>query len=156
MKSAEIADEMIAALESGKHRFLRCNFANGDMVGHTGSLRAATMAVEAVDLALSRVLPVVKKLGGVAIITADHGNADEMYEIDKKTKAPKTNKDGSVKAKTSHTLNKVPCWLADYATGGKLGLGDGTYGLSNIAATVAELLGFEPHEKWDESMLVVK
>ena len=156
MKSAEIADEMIAALESGKYRFLRCNFANGDMVGHTGSLRAATMAVEAVDLALARVLPVVKKMGGVAIITADHGNADEMYEIDKKTKAPKTNKDGSVKAKTSHTLNKVPCWLADYATGGRLGLGEGNYGLSNVAATVAELLGFEPLGKWDESMLVVK
>jgi 2,3-bisphosphoglycerate-independent phosphoglycerate mutase len=156
MKSAEIADAMIAALQSGKYNFLRCNFANGDMVGHTGNFRAATMAVEAVDLALARVLPVIEKLGGVCLITADHGNADEMYEVDKKSKQPQQNKDGSYKAKTAHTLNQVPCWLVDYATGGKLVLGTGSYGLSNMAATLTELMGYEPHAKWDESMLVVK
>lgn len=156
MKSAEIADAMIEALESGKYRFLRCNFANGDMVGHTGSFRAATMAVEAVDLALSRLLPVVQKQGGVLLITADHGNADEMFEVDKKSKQPKQNSDGSYKAKTAHTLNQVPCWLVDYATEGKLKLGTVEYGLSNIASTVVELLGYAPHTAWDESMLVVK
>ena len=76
MKSAEIADAMIEALQSGKYKTLRCNFANGDMVGHTGNFRAATMAVEAVDLALARLLPVIDALGGIALITADHGNAD--------------------------------------------------------------------------------
>jgi 2,3-bisphosphoglycerate-independent phosphoglycerate mutase len=154
MKSAEIADAMIEALMSEKYNFLRCNFANGDMVGHTGSFRAATMAVEAVDLALARILPVVDALGGIALITADHGNADEMYEIDKKTKAPAKNADGSFKAKTAHTLNPVPLILYDNVSNGKLSLKNvQNAGLSNIAATIANLLGFEKHESWDESLL---
>lgn len=157
MKSAEIADAMIEALKSGQYKTLRCNFANGDMVGHTGNFRAATMAVEAVDLALARILPVIDALGGVALITADHGNADEMYELDKKTKQPAQNKDGSFKAKTAHTLNPVPFILYDNVTGGKLGLKVvAGAGLSNIAATTANLLGFEKHAKWDESLLEVK
>ncbi len=157
MKSAEIADALIEALKSGKFQTLRVNFANGDMVGHTGSFRAATMAVEAVDLALARVLPVIDAMGGVALITADHGNADEMYEIDKKTKAPAQNKDGSFKAKTAHTLNPVPLILYDNVSGGKLSLKQTEKaGLSNIAATMANILGYEKHEKWDESLLVVK
>jgi len=156
MKSAEIADAMIEALKSGKYSTLRCNFANGDMVGHTGSFRAATMAVEAVDLAIARILPVLDAMGGVALITADHGNADEMYEIDKKTKEPAKNKDGSFKAKTAHTLNPVPFILYDNVTGGKLKLKNiQNAGLSNIAATTANLLGFEKHESWDESLLVI-
>jgi 2,3-bisphosphoglycerate-independent phosphoglycerate mutase len=154
MKSAEIADAVIEALKSGKYNAIRCNFANGDMVGHTGSFRAATMAVEAVDLALARILPVVDAMGGVALITADHGNADEMYELDKKTKEPAKNKDGSFKAKTAHTLNPVPFILYDNASGGKLSLKNlPGAGLSNIAATIANLLGFEKHESWDESLL---
>ncbi|MDE2585654.1 MAG: 2,3-bisphosphoglycerate-independent phosphoglycerate mutase [Betaproteobacteria bacterium] len=161
MKSAEIADAMIAALKSGQYKTLRCNFANGDMVGHTGNFRAATLSVEAVDLALERILPVIDAMGGVALITADHGNADEMFELDKKTKQPQLNKDGSFKAKTAHTLNPVPLVLydnvSDGKTGGKLGLKQTeTAGLSNIAATVANLLGFEKHAKWDESLLEVR
>lgn len=157
MKAAEIADAMIEALKSGKYKTLRCNFANGDMVGHTGNFRAATMAIEAVDLSLARILPVIDALGGVALITADHGNADEMYELDKKTKQPAQNKDGSFKAKTAHTLNPVPLILYDNATGGKLGLKQTEKaGLSNIAATTANLLGLEKHAKWDESLLEIK
>ncbi len=157
MKSAEIADALIDALRSGKYQALRCNFANGDMVGHTGNFRAATMAVEAVDLALSRILPVVDAMGGVALVTADHGNADEMYETDKKTKEPARNKDGSFKAKTAHTLNPVPFILYDNVTSGRLGLRQlPNAGLSNIAATIANLLGLEKHAKWDESLLTVK
>ena len=157
MKAAEIADAMIAALKSGKYKTLRCNFANGDMVGHTGNFRAATMAIEAVDLSLARILPVIDAMGGVALITADHGNADEMYELDKKTKQPAQNKDGSFKAKTAHTLNPVPLILYDNATGGKLGLKQSEKaGLSNIAAITANLLGLEKHAKWDESLLVIK
>ena len=157
MKAAEIADAMIAALQSGQYRTLRCNFANGDMVGHTGNFRAATMAIEAVDLALGRLLAAIDAAGGVALVTADHGNADEMVEIDKKTGQPKTNKDGSYKAKTAHTLNPVPLILYDNVSGGKLGLRQTeTAGLSNLAATTANLLGFEKHPAWDESLLVVK
>ena len=157
MKAAEITDAMIAALQSGQYKVLRCNYANGDMVGHTGNFRAATMAVEAVDLALARLLPAIEAAGGVALITADHGNADEMYELDKKTKLPAQNKDGSFKAKTAHTLNPVPLILFDKVSGGKLGLKQTpTAGLSSIAATVANLLGLEKHAKWDEGVLEVK
>ena len=156
MKAAEIADAMIAALQSGKYQLLRCNFANGDMVGHTGNFRAATMAVEAVDLALGRLLRAVDAAGGVALITADHGNADEMYELDKKTKLPAQNADGSFKAKTAHTLNPVPLILYDNVSGGRLNLMQtDNAGLSNIAATVANLLGREKHAAWDESLLQV-
>ena len=156
MKAAEIADAMIAALQSGKYQLLRCNFANGDMVGHTGNFRAATMAVEAVDLALGRLLRAIDAAGGVALITADHGNADEMYELDKKTKQPAQNADGSFKAKTAHTLNPVPLILYDNVSGGRLSLiQTESAGLSNIAATVANLLGREKHAVWDESLLQV-
>ncbi len=156
MKAAEIADAMIAALKSGQYKTLRCNFANGDMVGHTGNFRAATMSIEALDLELARILPVIDAMGGVALITADHGNADEMFEIDKKTKQPALNSDGSFKAKTAHTLNPVPLILYDNTTGGKLSLKQTeTAGLSNIAATVANLLGLEKHASWDESLLEV-
>ncbi len=82
MKAAEITDTLIAELRSGKHRTARVNYANGDMVGHTGHYQAAIIAIETLDLALSRLLPAIDALGGVALITADHGNAEEMYEID--------------------------------------------------------------------------
>jgi 2,3-bisphosphoglycerate-independent phosphoglycerate mutase len=157
MKAAEIADAMIDAIRSGKYRTLRCNFANGDMVGHTGNFEAATIAVEAVDLSLARVLRAIDAAGGVALITADHGNADEMFELDKKTKQPAQNADGSFKAKTAHTLNPVPLILYDNVSGGRLGLRQTpTAGLSNIAATVANLLGLEAHPVWDESLLEVR
>jgi 2,3-bisphosphoglycerate-independent phosphoglycerate mutase len=157
MKAAEIADAMIAAIQLGRYQTLRCNFANGDMVGHTGNFEAATIAIEAVDLSLARVLKAIDAAGGVALITADHGNADEMFELDKKTKQPATNPDGSFKAKTAHTLNPVPLILYDNVSGGKLGLRQtATAGLSNIAATVANLLGLEKHPGWDESLLEIR
>jgi 2,3-bisphosphoglycerate-independent phosphoglycerate mutase len=157
MKSAEIADAMIAALKSGEYKTLRCNFANGDMVGHTGNFRAATLSIEALDLALERLLPAIDAAGGVALITADHGNADEMFELDKKTKQPSLNQDGSYKAKTAHTLNPVPLILYDNVSGGKLGLKQTeSAGLSNIAATVANLIGLEKHDKWDDSLLDIR
>jgi 2,3-bisphosphoglycerate-independent phosphoglycerate mutase len=80
-----------------------------------------------------------------------------MYELDKKTKQPSLNTDGSYKAKTAHTLNPVPLILFDKVSGGKLGLTQtATAGLSNLAATVANLAGLEKHVKWEESLLVVK
>jgi 2,3-bisphosphoglycerate-independent phosphoglycerate mutase len=157
MRAAEITDAMIEAIRSGQYRVLRCNYANGDMVGHSGHFRAATMSIEAVDLALSRLLPAIDAAGGVALITADHGNADEMFELDKKTRQPAQHPDGSFKAKTAHTLNPVPLILYDNVIGGKLGLkADPSAGLSNIAATVANLIGFEKHAAWDASLLDVR
>ena len=154
MKCAEITDRLIEAIESGKYDCIRVNFPNGDMVGHTGSLEATVCSMEALDLQLGRILPVIDKVGGVAVITADHGNADEMAELDKKTGGIKYNKDGTMKAKTSHTLNPVPCIIYDnkYADSYKVKK-DGAYGLSNVAATVVNLLGFKAPEMWDESIV---
>lgn len=152
MKAAEITDAMIEQLKTGKFRCARLNYANGDMVGHTGNLRAATMAIEAVDLELGRLLKVVDAMDGMAIITADHGNADEMFEIDKKTGKPAVDKAGNIKAKTSHTLNPVPCiFYGKQALGLKI-KGSG-FGLSDLAATTANLLGYKPAEGWDPSII---
>ena len=155
MKCAEITDRLIECLESGKYKYLRVNFPNGDMVGHTGNFLATECSMEALDLQLARILAVVDRLHGVALITADHGNADEMYEIDKKTKEPKANKDGSFKAKTSHTLNPVPFIIYDNYTkdGYTVKEDKGTFGLSNVAATTVRLLGYEPPAAWDESII---
>ncbi len=152
MKAAEITDRMIDELRTGKYRFARVNYANGDMVGHTGNFLAARIAVETVDLCLKRLLPVIDELEGMAVITADHGNADEMFELDK-TGKPKKNENGGFKAKTSHTLNKVPLILYDNLNKGAYSLKKGEYGLANIAATAVNLLGFEAPFEWEESMI---
>ena len=152
MKCAEITDRLIEELESGKYRTLRVNFPNGDMVGHTGNFLATECSMEALDLQLARILAVVERLGGAALITADHGNADEMYELDKKG-ALKLSKDGKPKAKTSHTLNRVPCILFDPCGGRTLRADDGSFGLANVAATVVNLLGYEAPAMWEKSLL---
>ena len=155
MKAAEITDELIARLKTGRYRTARVNYANGDMVGHTGNYDAAIIAVETVDLALARLLPVIDKLGGVAMITADHGNADEMFQLDKNGQ-PALNEDGSRKAKTSHTLNPVPFYFYDNQSGGAIQIAGGrSFGLSNVAATTVNLLGYEAPEMWDPGILTL-
>lgn len=136
MKSAEIADEVIKALESDEFDFIRMNFPNGDMVGHTGDLLATIISVEAVDLAIGRILPAIKKAGATFLILADHGNADELVD-----------KNGKVK--TSHSLNPVPFIVYNR----DVELKEGDFGLANVAATVADLLDIEPHESWEESLI---
>ena len=157
MKCAEITDELIECLESGKYASLRVNFPNGDMVGHTGNILATRCSMEALDLQLKRLLEVVDKLKGVALITADHGNADEMYECDKKG-MPKAGKDGSFKAKTSHTLNPVPFIIYDnyYTDKYTVKADNGEFGLSNVAATAVNFLGYEAPDMWDDSVIEVK
>jgi len=156
MKCAEITDAMIEAIRSGKYQYIRCNFPNGDMVGHTGNFLATVVSLEALDLQLARLLTVIDEVKGVAIITADHGNSDEMYETDKKGNL-KTNKDGSYKAKTSHTLNPVPCIIYDnfYSEGYEVVNKEG-YGLANVAATTVNLLGYEAPAMWNESIIKAK
>jgi 2,3-bisphosphoglycerate-independent phosphoglycerate mutase len=141
MKAAEITDRLIDELMTGKYRHARLNYANGDMVGHTGVREAAIVAVEAVDLQLGRLIPVLRELGGAMIVTADHGNADEMYEIDKKSGKPSLKQDGTPRAKTSHTLNPVPCHVfgADEL---EIDPSVKAPGLANLAATLLHLLGF--------------
>ena len=157
MKCAEITDKLIEMLRSGEYKSIRVNFPNGDMVGHTGSLAATICSMEALDLQIGRILPVIDEVKGVAIFCADHGNADEMYEIDKKTGAPKKGENG-FKAKTSHTLNPVPMIIYDnfYADKYTVKADNGQFGLSNVAATTVNLLGYEAPSFWDESVVEVK
>jgi 2,3-bisphosphoglycerate-independent phosphoglycerate mutase len=154
MKAAEITDATIAALKGGGFRQGRINYANGDMVGHTGSLDASVIAVEAVDLSLARIIPVIEKLSGALIVTADHGNCDEMFEVDKKSGELKRDADGRLRSKTSHTLNPVPCYI--YVPGNdSLRLDDAIRrpGLANISATAFQLLGYERPEGYEPSIL---
>ena len=154
MKAAEITDRMIEELGTGKYRFARCNYANGDMVGHTGIYEAALIAVQTLDICLKRLLPAIDALGGMAIVTADHGNCDEMFELDKKTKQPIPVGDG-FKAKTAHTLNPVPCIFYDNTDrkGSYEIVPEQSFGLSNLASTISNLLGLVPSEGWDPSII---
>ena len=154
MKAAEITDVTIEALQRSELRLARINYANGDMVGHTGDLDAAVIAVEAVDLSLGRIIPVIEKLNGAVIVTADHGNCDEMFEVDQRSGDFKRDETGRPRSKTSHTLNAVPCYI--YVPGNEsLRLDDAVAdpGLSNVSATTLELLGFERPEGYEPSLL---
>ena len=130
MKSAEIADACLDNLE--KYQFIRLNFPGGDMVGHFAELEPTMTAMEAIDLSLKRIAEKVDKLGGMMLITADHGNAEELLD-----------QDGN--PKTSHSLNKVPCIFYDNTENRakyySKNLEDA--GLSNVAATLALLLDIE-------------
>ena len=149
MKAAEITDATIEAVESGHYDFIRLNYANGDMVGHTGILESTKIAVECVDLCLGRLWKAVTKAGGTLIVTADHGNADDMYERDKQGR-PKTKADGTKKALTSHTLAPVPLYLHP-----QVELRDDLpgAGLANLAATILELLGYDAPEGYEPGLI---
>ncbi|MDJ0835979.1 MAG: 2,3-bisphosphoglycerate-independent phosphoglycerate mutase [Acidobacteriota bacterium] len=154
MKAAEITDALIAALASGKYRFLRANYANGDMVGHTGNLQAAIAAMTCLDIQLGRLIAAVHRADGVCMLTADHGNCDEMYEMDKNGN-PVVDKDGSFRVKTSHTLSPVPFVLYDpkQKVPGKLAEG-ADLGIGNVAATLSGILGLEAPKIWNPSLLL--
>jgi 2,3-bisphosphoglycerate-independent phosphoglycerate mutase len=154
MKSAEITDRLIEELKTGRYRHARVNYANGDMVGHTGHHQAAILAVEAVDLQVARLLPVIEALGGALLVTADHGNADCMYELDAKTGEPKRNENGALKVKTSHTLNEVPLYLyAPSLQKGALRADFPRPGLANLASTVLSLMGFEAPAEFEPGLM---
>jgi 2,3-bisphosphoglycerate-independent phosphoglycerate mutase len=156
MKAAEVTDAVIDEMRAGSYDFVRVNYANGDMVGHSGDLMASIVAVEAVDLSLGRLLAAVEEMDGVALVTADHGNADEMYMRDKRAGGFAVSDDGSKTARTSHTLNPVPFFLFDPR--GEWSLvepGDlpEAPGLANVAATVLGLLGYEAPAGYRPSLL---
>ncbi len=155
MKCAEVTDAVIAELDANHYDLVRINYANGDMVGHTGSLEATIVAIEAVNLALGRLLEKVRAMGGVAIVTADHGNADEMYQYNKKKGDFTRDSEGNPVPLTSHTLNRVPCWLYDPTGKLEWKLDDSVEPkrLSNIAATAIKLLGYEPPADYDKALI---
>jgi 2,3-bisphosphoglycerate-independent phosphoglycerate mutase len=126
MSAFEVTDKLVAAIDGGGFDFIVVNYANTDMVGHTGDLDAAIKAVEAVDACLGRLEAAVSKAGGVLLITADHGNAEQM--IDRATGQPHT----------AHTLNLVPVVLAG---AGKVALRNGR--LADVAPTLLDIMGLK-------------
>ena len=141
MKSVEITDHMVEAMASGRYDFLRCNFPNGDMVGHTGSLPAAITAMEYVDQGLGRILEAADKYGYAVCVTADHGNADQMTETKK----------GKTTVRTAHSLNPVPFII--YDPDNKYVIRDGSYGLANVAPTLVKMMDIEAPACWEASMI---
>jgi len=139
MKAAEIAERAVALIETGEYGFGLMNFANADMVGHCGKIESAIAAVEAVDAAVGRVVEALEKAGGAALITADHGNAEEMLVATKSGYEPST----------KHSINPVPCILFDATYDGSYRLRQADEsdaplaapGLSHLAATLFELMG---------------
>ena len=156
MKCAEITDAVVDAIESGKYDMIRLNYPNGDMVGHTGSMDAVLVSMEALDLCLGRIKAAVDAAGGVLVISADHGNADDMYEH-KKDGSLKKDAEGNIARKTSHSLNPVPCIVYDPEFKGEYEctLREGL-GISSLGATCIELLGFKAPAEYDPSVLVMK
>ena len=137
MSAYEVTDKMVEAVKSGKYDALILNYANCDMVGHTGVFEAAVKAVEAVDTCVGRVVEAVKEMGGCVLLTADHGNADKMVDEDGEPF-------------TAHTTNPVPFCVINHPCklreGGRL---------ADIAPTMLQVLGLEqPKEMTGESLIV--
>ncbi len=137
MSAYEVTDEAVARIESGNYDVIILNFANCDMVGHTGVYEAAVQAVEAVDQCVGRVVDATAGMGGVSLITADHGNAERMLE------------DDGVTPFTAHTTNLVPFCLV----GADVKLRDGR--LADIAPTMLDLMGLEKPKEMDGETLIL-
>ena len=141
MKSKEITDCMVKQMASKQFDFLRCNYPNGDMVGHTGVMEAVITAMECVDTGVQRILDAADQYGYTVCVTADHGNADQMTETKK----------GKTSIRTAHSLNPVPFII--YDPDQKWTIKDGKYGLANVAPTIVKMMGFQAPDCWEESMI---
>ncbi len=147
MQAAAITDKVITQVRSGASKFIRLNYANGDMVGHTGVPAAVRIAVETVDLCLGRLLKEIGKAGGIALITADHGNADCMW----------TEKDGKHSPMVAHTKNPVPFIIKDYSGKNRFALtGVQQPGLANVAATLCTVLGYNAPEEFEPTLVKLR
>ncbi len=156
MKCAEITDEVLKVIEGGEYELIKLNYPNGDMVGHTGIYQAVVCSMEGMDLQLGRLKKAVEAANGVLLITADHGNADDMYEHAKNGDVARK-VDGSPRAKTSHSLNPVPfiVYDSDYKGEYSKTLNE-NLGISSIASTIMNFLGFESPEDYDKSIIELK
>jgi 2,3-bisphosphoglycerate-independent phosphoglycerate mutase len=144
MKAREITDKTIELIASGDYQFGRINLANGDMVGHTGDMNAAIEAMQVVDECVAKLIKAIKEHSGILLYTADHGNADIMY----------TEKNGERLAKTSHTLSPVPFAIVDGNFQNEYSLQPpDDAGLTHIAATVLNLLGYQAPDDYQPSLL---
>ena len=141
MKSKEITEKLVAAMASKKYGFLRCNYPNGDMVGHTGVMEAVITGMECVDAGLKAIIEAADKYGYTVLITADHGNADQMTETKK----------GKTSVRTAHSLNPVPFIIYDKEK--TYTVKEGNYGLANVAPTVVKMMGLTAPDCWEDSMV---
>lgn len=156
MKALEIAEKARDAILSRKFHQVRVNLPNGDMVGHTGDIEATVVACKAADEAVKMIIDAIEQVGGIYVVTADHGNAEDMVKRDKKGQ-PLLDKNGNIQILTSHTLEPVPI-----AIGGP-GLAPGvrfrkdlpTGGLANVAATVMNLHGFEAPSDYEPTLIEI-
>lgn len=156
MKAAEITDKVLEVIRANRHPFVRLNYANGDMVGHTGVFPAVKIAVETVDLCIGRLLPAVRAAGGILVISADHGNADDMYEHDKKGGVVVDSVTKQPKPKTAHSLNPVPLYIYDPTGVSKARLAPvKNAGVASLAATCMKLMGYEPPADYAPSIVDV-
>ncbi len=143
MKIFEVTDRLLEIIPSEKYKYIRVNYANGDMVGHTGNINSCIKAVQALDICMEKIIQKTLEMDGIIVVTADHGNVEE--KLDKKGKM-----------KTSHTLNPVPFFIIDknYNNEYKVDISDNKEpGISNVIATVMNLLGFEAPEFYDKSLI---
>ena len=138
MKAMEVKQEFINAINSNEYKYLRVNFANGDMVGHTGNKDAAIIAAEIVDGCVKEICDLVNSKNGITLVTADHGNLDEMNEY-----------------QTSHTLNPVMFAIVDSGYNKEYVINDAIHepSLGNIAATILNLLGYQKPEEFMKSLI---
>ncbi len=141
MKADEITQKMVNAMASHAYDFLRCNFPNGDMVGHTGVMEAVITAMEAVDEGLGKILRAADQYGYLVCVTADHGNADQMLETKK----------GVTSVRTAHSLNPVPFII--YDPGEAHAFKEGRFGLANVAPTLLKLMELPAPACWEPDML---
>lgn len=153
MKCAEITDRVIEEIESGKWDFIKLNYPNGDMVGHTGVYEAVLCSMEALDLQLARLKEVAEKTGSVLLITADHGNADDMFEH-KKDGSVKIKENGAPQAKTSHSLNPVPFIVYDPSYNGEYSKElESGLGIASVASTVIRMLDYSVPKNYVPSIV---
>ena len=156
MKADLITDEAINAIDSGSYDFIRINFPNGDMVGHTGVMPAVIKSVEAVDDNIGRLIKVLQDVGGVLVCSADHGNADDMVQLDKKMNELMRDKEGNLLMKTAHSLNPVPVYVYDTSETANVRIANiENPGISSLAATCIVMLGFEVPENYTPSLVDV-
>ncbi len=156
MKADEITAEVVRAIQSGEYKFIRLNYPNGDMVGHTGVVEAVKVAVEAVDEGVGKIMQALKETGGIMVCSADHGNSDDMCELDKKTGELKLDDEGKCKPKTAHSLNPVPAIVYDPSGVSRARKADvADAGIANLAATCITLLGYEPPADYTPSLVSV-
>ncbi len=154
MRAHEITDVVELALRSAdRPDFVRLNYANGDMVGHTGQMEATIAAVQAVDAEIARLKALAEETGGILVVTADHGNADDMWMRD--SKGQPVLRHGKPEPKTSHSLNPVPLTIYDPRQGDSWRLVEGLpdAGLANLAATLLALLGYDKPAEYEPSVV---